>query len=175
METSSQNQQQPHPRPAVRSPLDARSGRIANGSTDSHDGLKHAAISLKDSSLEYLQAKAELATIEAKEASGYAKKKLFLGLFTIVVGVFTHAILLILIHGIILASPPKTLEHLSSSINLNNSNFILLVMLLLHFTFFIFLVVKLSKKPEEELFSLTKSEFQKDKQWLAEINQSNES
>ena len=175
MEKSPQNQHQPNPRPAVRSPLDARTGRMTAGSASPQEELKYAAMSLKDSSLSYLQAKAELAAIETKEASEYARKKLSLGLGALVVGIFTHAILLILIHGIILGSPPKILEQLANSIGLSNSNFILLVMLLFHLVLFFFLFYKLGKKPEEELFSHTKSEFQKDKQWLAEINQSNES
>jgi len=174
MEKSPQTQSNQPPRPAVRSPLEARTGRIAGGSTTPHDGLKHAASSLKDSSIGYLQAKTELAAIEVKEASEYAKKKLSIGLAVLFIGTFTYAIFLILLHGIILQSAAKALENLSNDIGLNSSNIVLLLMFIFHFILLIICMVKLGKKPEEELFALTKSEFQKDKQWLAEINQSNE-
>ena len=167
--------QQPHPRPAVRPPLDARTGRMASPSSTPHDGLKHAAMSLKDSSLGYLQAKVELAAIETKEASEYAKKKLVLALAFLFVGVFTYAIILLTVHGFVTQFAAKTLEKISNVTGLNSSNIVLSVMLLFHIFILIILVNMLGKKTEEKLFTLTKSEFQKDKQWLAEINQSNES
>lgn len=170
METSSKTQ----PRPAVRSPLDARSGRIAGGAKAPHEGVKHAAISLKDSSLGYIQAKAELAAIEAKEASVFAKKKLSIALVTLFLSIFTYAIFLVFVYGFILQSAAKPLASVASNIGLNSSNIVLLLMLLSHLIILTFCVIFLGKKPEEELFALTKSEFQKDKQWLAEINQSNE-
>mgnify|MGYP000330185700 CR=1 FL=1 len=159
-------QPQPQQRPPVRRPLDT-------ASRAPHDGLKQAAMSLKDSSLGYVQAKSELAAIEVKEAAIYAKQKLSIGIVTAFFGIFSYALFLILAYGVILQFGGKYLSKISNIIVLNNSNTLLLLMMFFHLFLFLIYLVKLSKKPQEELFSLTKSEFQKDKQWLAEINQTN--
>ncbi len=168
MQTSSKNQPEPHSGPAVRSTLNAHTAPLAP-----HDGLKQAAMSFKDSGISYLQSKTELAAIEAQEAAEYTKKKLSLGLTVVLLGIFTYALFLILLHGMIIQIAEHPLAKITSSTGLNSSNIVLLLMFLLHLFFLVISMIKLSKKPEEELFALTKSEFQKDKQWLAEINQSN--
>ena len=164
MEPSQQAQQQPQQRPPVRRPMDSASGAP-------HDGLKQAAISLKDSSLGYIQAKTELAAIESQEAASYAKKKISIGIITAFFGIFSYALFLLLIFGMIQQFADKYVSKISKIITLNNSNTVILLMMLFHLLLFLIYLVKLSKKPAEEFFSLTKSEFQKDKQWLAEINQ----
>ena len=158
--------QQAQQRPPVRRPLDSLAG-----SHDPHQGLKQAATSLKDSSLGYMQAKTELAAIEAKEAAIFAKKKFSIGIFTAFFGIFSYALFLIFAFGIIQQFAGKLLTKISKIIVINPSNTIILLMMLFHLLIFLIYLVKLSKKPQEEFFSLTKSEFQKDKQWLAEINQ----
>ncbi|MGJ8656237.1 MAG: hypothetical protein ACSHX6_07290 [Akkermansiaceae bacterium] len=166
MEQSSN--QQPQQRPPVRRPMDSMSGSNAP-----HDGLKQAAMSLKDSSLSYMQAKSELAAIEAKEAATYAKKKISIGIITAFFGVFSYALFLLLAYGVILQFAGDQITKISNIITLNESNTVILLMMIFHLFLFLIYLVKLSKKPQEELFALTKSEFQKDKQWLAEINQTN--
>jgi len=151
--------------------MDSISGEIEPAP---HDGLKRAAMSLKDSSLGYMQAKTELAAIEAKEAASFAKHKFSLGIVTAFFGIFSYALFLLLIYGVILQFANRYLSKISDIIFLSNSNTILLLLMIFHLFVFLIYLVKLSKKPPEELFSLTKSEFQKDKQWLAEINQTTE-
>jgi len=141
--------------------------------TAPHEGLKQAAMSLKDSSLGYMQAKAELAAIEAKEAATFAKQKISVGIVTAFFGFFSYALFLILAYGAILQFAGKYISQISNIITLNDSNTVILLMMMSNLFLFLIYLVKLSKKPKEELFSLTKSEFQKDKQWLAEINQTN--
>lgn len=136
-----------------------------------HESLKQAAISLKDSSLGFLQAKTELAAIEAKEAAIYAKKKISLGIIIGFFAAFSYALFLVLAYGLILQYAAKFISQVSSITTLNASNTVILLMLLFNLFLFLIFLLKLSKKPSEELFSLTKSEFQKDKKWLAEINQ----
>jgi uncharacterized membrane protein YqjE len=128
-------------------------------------------MSLKDSSIGYMQAKTELAAIEAKEAATYAKKKISVGVIAAFFAVFSYAIFLFLAYGMILQYADEIISKISNITTLTESNAVILIMLLFNFFLFLIFLVKLSKKPQEELFSLTKSEFQKDKQWLAEINQ----
>lgn len=159
----------PQQRPPVRRPIDSASNDSAP-----HDGLKQAAMSLKDSGLSYMQAKTELAAIEAKEAASFAKKKISIGIITVFFGIFSYALFLLLAYGVILQFASKQITQISNIITLNESNTILLFMMIFHLFLFLIYLVKISKKPQEEFFSLTKSEFQKDKQWLAEINHTNE-
>ncbi len=139
-----------------------------------NQGLKQAALSLKDSSLSYIQSKAELAAIESSEAATYAKQKITILILTAFFGLFTYALILILSHGIILSSCPTLINKIASTTGLNESNSSTLILLILNFILFLLYLLKLRKKPSEELFALTKSEFKKDKQWLAEINQTHE-
>ena len=161
--------QQSQERPPLRPPIEHYAG-----TSSPQNNLKQTAASLRDSGLGYLQAKAELAAIEATEAAGFAKKKISVGLTTIFIGFFSYAIFLILLHGLALQFAEKYITQISEIITLNNSNTVLLIMMILHFLVLLIFLLKLSKRPQGEFFSLTKSELQKDKQWLAEINQSNE-
>lgn len=128
-------------------------------------------MSLKNSSLGYMQAKTELAAIEAKEAASFAKQKIGIGIITAFFGLFSYALFLILAYGVILQFAGRYIRKISELIYLNESNAIILAMMIFHLFLFLIYLLKLSKKPQEELFSLTKSEFQKDKQWLTEINE----
>ncbi len=136
-----------------------------------NESLKQSAISLKDSSLGYLQSKAELAAIEAAEAASYAKKKLTLCVITGFFAAFSYALFLVLAYGMILQYAGGFMNKVSEVTTLNASNTVILLLLLFNLFLFLIFLLKLSMKPREELFMLTKSEFQKDKQWLAEINQ----
>jgi uncharacterized membrane protein YqjE len=161
---------EPQKRPPVRRPMDTIS-RDSDGASGSYEGLQQTAISLKNSTLSYIQAKTELAAIESKEAATYAKKKISLGIIAAFFATFSYAIFLFLAYGVILQYTGSFLSKISDITTLTESNAVILLMLLFNLFLFLIFLVKLSKKPQEELFSLTKSEFQKDKQWLAEINQ----
>jgi len=137
-------------------------------------GLKGVAGSLKDSTLAYLGAKAELTAIETKEAADFAQQRLKLGMTTAFFAIFSYALFLILLHGIILQHAENFITRLSQILTLNESSTVILLLLIANVFIFIVYLLKLSKKPQEELFALTKSEFKKDKQWLAEINQTQE-
>ncbi len=134
------------------------------------DGLKEAISSLKNSSLGYLQSKSELAAIEAKEAAEHAKKKISLGAVTAFFAIFTYALFLILAHSVLLKFTAPYLEKIGKVIPLDNHQIILLIFFVFHLLILLIYRCKLSKKPQGELFALTKSEIQKDKLWLKEMN-----
>jgi len=161
--------QKTQPRPPVRPPMDS-----ASQAKDPEESLKQVAMSLKDSSIGYMQAKAELAAIETKEAAAFAKQKISLGILTAFFAIFSYALFLMLAYGLILQYATTFISNISKTTTLTKSNTVILIMMMFNILFFLIYLLKLSKKPQEELFSLTKSEFQKDKQWLAEINQTNE-
>jgi uncharacterized membrane protein YqjE len=146
----------------------------ASQAKDPEESLKQVAMSLKDSSIGYMQAKAELAAIETKEAAAFAKQKISLGILTAFFAIFSYALFLMLAYGLILQYATTFISNISKTTTLTKSNTVILIMMMFNILFFLIYLLKLSKKPQEELFSLTKSEFQKDKQWLAEINQTNE-
>lgn len=143
-----------------------------------HQGMSHSGISglkrsveaLKNSSLGFMQVKTELAAIEAKEALSAAKKKVIIATITAFFGFFSYVLLLILIYGMCLQLGFNYLTKISNVILLNEQNVLIMMMFILHLSFFFIYLIKLIKRPHEEFFALTKSEFQKDKQWLTEIN-----
>ncbi len=132
--------------------------------------LKNTLLSLKDSGFDFLKSKAELAAIESKEAATYAKKKISVGMMTAFFGFFSYAIFLILSHSLILQFGRKYLLIAQKYLPLSGTQIVLLAMFLFHLFFLLIYLIKLSKKPKEELFSLTKSEFKKDQAWLNEMN-----
>ncbi len=134
------------------------------------NGLKETVLSLKESGLGYIKSKTELAAIESKEAAVYAKKKISLAVMTAFFGFFTYAVFLILAHSIILKFGVSFLRKIQQILPLTGSQIILLAMFLFHLFFLLIYLVRLSKKPKEELFALTKSEMKKDQQWLNEMN-----
>jgi len=132
--------------------------------------LKESIVSLKDSGVDYLKSKAELATIESKEAASFAKKKLYLAVMTAFFGLFSYALLLILTHSLLLKFGTSVFNSIQAIVPLSGSQVILICMFLFHLLFLLVYLVKLSKGPKEELFALTKSEFKKDQVWLEEMN-----
>ncbi len=134
------------------------------------NGVKDAISSLKNSSLDYLQSKSELAVIEAKEAAEITKKKISLGVVTGFFALFTYTLFLILAHSILLKFTASYLALLGKYIPLDNHQLILLSFLIIHLIILLRCVSKLNKNSPVELFALTKSEIQKDKQWLKQMN-----
>ncbi len=133
-------------------------------------GLKETVNALKNSSLGYIQAKVELASIEGQEAASFVKKKVSIGAMTAFFAIFTYAIFLMLAYGLIQQFALSYVEKISTLLLLNPSNVILLGFFLFHLFFLFIYLVRLARKPSEELFKLTKSELKKDKQWLDEMN-----
>lgn len=134
------------------------------------NGLKEAIFALKDSGMEYIQSKSELALIEAKEAADVAKKKAAAGAVAAFFAVFTYAILLILAYSLILKYAADLLDNVSEATTLDNSQIVLILLLVIHLIVLLCSFCKLKKKPSVELFAITKSEIQKDKLWLKEMN-----
>jgi len=132
--------------------------------------LKETVISLKNSGIDYLKSKSELAAIESKEAASFAKKKISVAAITAFFGLFTYAIFLILAHSLLLQHGSSILAKIQKILPLTESQIVLLAMLVFHLFFLLIYLMKLSKKPKDELFALTKSEFKKDQVWLNEMN-----
>lgn len=132
--------------------------------------LKETIVSLKDSSLEFLKTKAELAAIESKEAAEYAKKKISTAVIVAFLAFFSYAIFLLLAHSLVLKFGASFLTSIQKYIPLTGGQIVLLAMLIFHLFFLVIYLVKLGKKSQEEFFALTKSEFKKDQQWLNEMN-----
>jgi len=132
--------------------------------------LKETVMSLKDSGIDFLKSKTELAAIESKEAAAYAKKKVSVAAITAFFGIFTYAIFLILTHSIVVSLCGSEIAKLQEFVPLTVSQMVLLAMFVFHLFFLLIYLLKLSKKPKEELFALTKSEFKKDQEWLNEMN-----
>ena len=116
----------------------------------------------------YIAAKAELASIEAKEAATHAKKKLSIGLITAFIAFFTYALFLILSFGVISHYLGKYLQAYTKY--LPQPYLIVLGMFLFHILILFIYLIRLGKKPKQDFFAVTKSELQKDKQWLQEMN-----
>ncbi len=132
--------------------------------------LKETIVSLKDSGIDYFKSKTELAAIESKEAATYAKRKLSVAAMTVFFGIFTYALFLILVHSLLLQHGGSLFRKIQEIVPLTGSQTILIAMLVFHLFFLLIYLVKLSKKPKDELFALTKSEFKKDQAWLNEMN-----
>lgn len=131
--------------------------------------LKETIISLKDSGIDFIKSKSELAAIESKEAATFAKKKLSVAAITAFFGIFSYAIFLILAHSILLQYGRPVLVKIQSILPLTGNQIVLIAMFVFHLFFLLIYLVKLSKKPKDELFALTKSEFKKDQAWLNEM------
>lgn len=127
-------------------------------------------MSLKDSGIDFLKSKSELAAIESKEAAAFAKKKLSVAAMTAFFGIFTYAIFLILAHSLIQYYGRSILISIQDVLPLTGNQIVLLGMFVFHLFFLLIYLLKLSKKPKDELFALTKSEFKKDQAWLNEMN-----
>ena len=134
------------------------------------DGLKEAIVTLKDSGVDYIKSKSELAMIESKEAGDYIKGKLNVAVVALFVAIFTYAIFLILAHSLALSMFAGILGKMHETLRLTQSQIVLIGMLLIHLLLLVIFLMKLAKKPESELFALTKSELKKDQAWLREMN-----
>ncbi len=128
---------------------------------------------LKESGSDYLRAKAELASIEAKEAANEGVKRATLAGLLAFVSLFSYILLLATLIGV----GTKLLEGKLSSVEecVGTWPIVTFGLLLLHLLFVFIFLDKLKTASKKVLFSHTKAEIEKDKQWLQQIKPNKES
>lgn len=137
-------------------------GRQKPPSTGSEPGLKEELASLTNSLKSYLGARAELLSIEAKEAAGILGKKAGLGGLTAFLLIFGYLLLLIFGVGVIGQglNPHATID-LKSWVGAA------LVLAVIHLmTCILLIILQKRTKISTELFEVTRAEFKKDQEWL---------
>ncbi len=121
--------------------------------------------SLKSAAASFLAARLELASIEAKEAAGFAASKAVHGAILGISAFFTWALALAGLTGVL---APMATRWLSGKTDwLPGWAAVLFAFAILHGIAVIICVVLLKKKPSSPLFELTRQEIKNDKQWLA--------
>ncbi len=128
---------------------------------------------LKESGSDYLRAKAELANIEAKEAANEGIKRATLGALLAFVGLFSYILLLATLIGV----GSELLEGKLSSVEeiFGTWPIVTFGLFLVHLLFVFIFLDKLKTASKYVLFSHTKAEIEKDKQWLQQIKPNKES
>lgn len=130
--------------------------------------LRDAIQILKGSAGDYFAARKELLQIESKEASEFLMKKIAIVIALTVVGLFTYFLFWLAV----ITAGAKILKDA-----VGNEKVITVtgtwpivgaVVVVLHICALFILVKKLKKKADFELFQMTKSELNRDKQWLEE-------
>jgi len=112
----------------------------------------------------FLAARIELAGLEAKEAVGYAGKKIA---YLIVLGIsifFTWCLVLAGLTGFLAPVVDQWLEGKTSA--LPGWCAVLFLLGLIHAIVALVCILLLKKKPAEALFTLSRQELENDKQWL---------
>ena len=128
--------------------------------------VKEALSILKENTADYIAARRELLQIEAKEASQVLGKKLAMAVVLVVGCVFSY----ILFWGVVIALGGYLYAHLAGGCPCWGAVLSGIAVLLLHVIVAVVLVKKLKRKPDFELFGMTKAEFRRDKEWLEENN-----
>lgn len=128
---------------------------------------------LKDSGVDYLKVKAELAALEAKEAAQHGAKKAATGAIAAFFGFIAYLLFLATLIGAgshyLEGKMPMAEKYVGTW------PLVALVLVIIHaFVAFIY-VDKLKRKTNKEFFTLTKAELQKDKLWLQEMKSNSES
>jgi uncharacterized membrane protein YqjE len=128
---------------------------------------------LRESGSDYLRAKAELASIEAKEATNEAIKRATLGGLLAFVGIFSYILLLATLVGV----GSELLEGKMSGLEkfVGTWPIVTFGLFLVHLLFVFIFLDKLKTSSKKVLFSHTKAEIEKDKQWLQQIKTNTES
>lgn len=126
---------------------------------------------LKDSSGEYLKAKAELASIEVKEATDEGIKRASLGAILAFFGLFSYILLLATLVGV----GSKLLEGKLSSIEQHVGTWPIVTfgLLIIHLLVVFIFLDKLKTAGKKALFTHTKAELEKDKLWLQQLKSKN--
>lgn len=127
---------------------------------------------LKESGSDYLRAKVELASIEAKEAASLGVKRAALVAQLAFVGLFSYILLLATLIGV----GAKLLEGELSVIEgyVGTWPIVTFGLLLLHLLFVFIFLDKLKTASKKALFTHSKAELEKDKQWLQQIKPNKE-
>jgi len=122
---------------------------------------------IKDSAGNYLIAKAELTSIEAKEAGEVMAERIGLFIKVAFVGFFTYILMLVALIGI----GTKLLEGTMAPIeeHIGTWPIVALILLILHLLLLFIFIDKLKSSSRIELFKISKEELQKDKQWIQQI------
>ena len=120
---------------------------------------------IKDALSGFLAARIELASIEAKEAAGFAASKAVHGAILGITVFFTWALVLAGLTGVF---APMATEWLTGKIEwLPGWASVLFALAILHGIVAIITLLLLRKKPSSPLFELSRRELENDKQWLA--------
>ena len=112
----------------------------------------------------FLTARVELATLEAKEAAGFAGKKIA---YLVILGVSLFFVWCLVLAGLTGVLAPIASQLLEGKISwLPGWCAALFALGLLHALVAFICIILLKKKPSEELFALSRQEIENDKQWL---------
>lgn len=122
---------------------------------------------LKDSGGDYIKAKAELASIEVKEATDEGIKRASLGAILAFFGLFSYVLLLATLVGV----GSKLLEGNLTSLeqHIGTWPIVTLGLLIIHLLFVFIFLDKLKTAGKKTLFTHTKAELEKDKLWLQQL------
>lgn len=133
--------------------------------TQQRDSVPPESISdMKKSLSSFLAARAELASIEAKEAAGFAAKKVVHLVLLAGSGFFLWCLILAGLTGVL---APFATEWLEGKISwLPGWCAVLFALALLHAVVALICACLLKKKPREALFALSRQELENDKKWL---------
>lgn len=128
---------------------------------------------LKESGGDYLKAKIELASIEAKEAAEVTARKVAAGIKLAFFAFFAYLLLLATLVG-------AGTQLLEGKINILEQHIgtwpvVTLGLFIVHLLLVVVFIDKLKAKSNEVLFAITKAELEKDKQWLQQLKANNES
>lgn len=128
-------------------------------------GLSETSGSMKNALNSFVSARIELASIEAKEATVFAKKKAAAGLILSIALFFTWALVLAGLIGIL---APLFDKLLADKLDwLPAWTLVVIILAALHALIAMICVSKLKKKSDVELFELSRREIQNDKKWLS--------
>ena len=130
--------------------------------------LRATSGSIKTELSQFLAARAELASIEAKEAAGFAAKKTVLAVVLGLCLLFTWILILAAATGALAPVMDRLITDEHSW--LPGWVAVLFIFALVHLKVAFICLFFLKKKPHSPLFELSRQEIQKDKQWLKKSN-----
>ncbi|SHJ82090.1 Putative Holin-X, holin superfamily III [Rubritalea squalenifaciens DSM 18772] len=135
--------------------------------------IKDTVMFLKDSGVDYLKVKAELASLEAKEAAQYGVRKATIG----AIGAFFGFIAYLLLLATVIGAGSHYLEGKVPQAEkyIGTWPLVALALLIIHALVAFICLDKLKRKTNQEFFTLTKAEIEKDKLWLQEMKSNSES
>jgi len=135
--------------------------------------IKDTVSFIAQSSADYLKVKAELASIEAKEASSILGQKAAAGSKAAFFGIFAYLLLIVTLIGagsnLLKGRLPQIEEYIGTWPIITTALFII------HILGAVIFIDKIKKLGSQPLFQLTKNELEKDKQWLQEMKNNKES